>query len=195
MIPLPWSTRTGCSASLHTYRVTETGHDIVVRDPVILLPTLFVLALAVVAPFLALRVARLTCLIVDAACFSGLFVLSGLVALKMWGPWSDLLPAGEAVLATLLGTTVDAFVALVTDAGTDPSARAPPTRARTPRWKGLEVKDALDASAARKNSDSMGRRALSVLPSLRFRVRSAAGRAPSSTGERVVSALAVTASR
>jgi hypothetical protein len=64
-------------------------------------------------------------LIVNLLCFLGLLLFFLLVSLKIGGPSSKPLPAGHAVLATLLVTTLDALVALVMDARTDPRARAP----------------------------------------------------------------------
>ena len=125
MIPLPWSIRSGCDASLHHYTVTKTGHAILVGDGGSLLITLAVLGLAIAAPFLALRVDRVTRLIVDLACCIGLFFFSGFVALMIGGPERTWLPAGQAALATVLVITVDALVALFMDARADPPARAP----------------------------------------------------------------------
>jgi hypothetical protein len=125
MIPLPWSIRSGCDASLHYQTVTKTGHGILGGNTGSLLITLAVLGLAIAAPFLALCVDRVTRLIVDLACFIGLFFFSGFVALMIAGPERTWLPAGQAALATVLVMTVDALVALLKDTRADPPAPAP----------------------------------------------------------------------
>jgi hypothetical protein len=125
MLPLPWSIRSGCDAPMHQYTETRTGHAILVDDRGSLLITLAVLGLAIAAPFLALRVGRVTRVIVDLACSMGLFFFSGFVALIIGGWERTSLPAGQAALATVLVMTVDALAALFMDARADPPARAP----------------------------------------------------------------------
>ncbi len=125
MFPLPWSKHTSCAANFSTYTVTKTGQDLLLHHPESVFPTVIVLALAIAAPFLALRLDRLPCLLADLFCFLGILFLSGGVALEIAGPLSVPLPAGEAALATLLVTAVDAFVALFMDARADPPRRPP----------------------------------------------------------------------
>jgi hypothetical protein len=125
MIPLPWSRHTGCGAHLNSYTVIQSGQDLLLEDRGSLFPTLVVLILAIAAPWVALRAALLSCLLADLFCFIGLFFFSAVVALKIGGPSSTPLPAGQAALVTLVVTTIDSLVALFMDAGADPPARAP----------------------------------------------------------------------
>jgi MFS family permease len=125
MIPLPWTKYHSCNPSIYhdfySHAEIHKGADLLFSSPLSTVLTVAVLALALATPWLALHLDRVSRVLLDVFCATGLLLFALVTALRVlvmppYPQGDGVLPAGACVLVILAITVMDASVAIVTDA-------------------------------------------------------------------------------